>query len=426
MRFAVAKEIITPPFKTHLSGYEVVHDKYFQGIHDDLFVKTLLLDDGSTKVILLTLDLCFHDFALTQTVGNYLRNKYKVSPDNLILSYTHTHTGPAIKGYDPGQYSEEYEEFLLNRIQNCLDKAFVNIFEGTIEYGRINDDWSVNRRKCIDGKFVNAPNLEGVTDPELVFLKICDEDKNIKVLLLNHSCHVVTLGASSWISADFPGRICHLLEAEYYGSVSLFFQGAGANTRPKIAIDPAGDAWRSCRFDQVDEMSSAIVAGIKKAILRGQSVAIDSLNLGSKRFVIPLEIEPYPKAHFEKIANDAKEVPQMRKSANIVVQQYDSLDNVVRLNASIIRLSDDMYIAFLCGEVCVEVKQHIKKAFGDKEVIFIGYGDSTAYIPDDKIIQEGGYEAEGSVVEYGLKGKFKLGVDKKMQDTYCNNLQLVS
>ena len=85
-----------------------------------------------------------------------------------------------------------------------------------------------------------------------------------------------------------------------------------------------------------------------------------------------------------------------------------------------------MYIAFLCGEVCVEVKQHIKKAFGDKKVIFIGYGDSTAYIPDDKIIQEGGYEAEGSVVEYGLKGKFKPGVDKKMQDSYSENLQLIS
>ena len=30
--------------ETHLSGYNELHDKHFQGIHDDLFVKTLLMD----------------------------------------------------------------------------------------------------------------------------------------------------------------------------------------------------------------------------------------------------------------------------------------------------------------------------------------------------------------------------------------------
>jgi hypothetical protein len=427
MRFAVAKEIISPPLKTYLAGYEAVYGQHFQGIHDDLYVRTLWIDDGQKKVVLLTLDLCFHDFTLTQTVGEYLRNKYDVSPDDLILSYTHTHYGPVTKRHAQGQESEDYERFLLSRIQTCLDRAWVNFFEGSIEYGRISGDWSLNRRKCIDGTYINAPNFDGITDRELVFLKVCDQEKNVKSLLINYSCHPVSLGASLWISADFPGRICHLLEAEYYGVVSLFFQGACGNVRPRIAADRINQEWQSCTFDQVNEMSSSIVGRVREEIANGRSEPTERLALASRGFVIPLKIEPYPKDYFERIVKETKDDRPLRKrSAVNILRQYDSVDDIVPLHASIVRLNNDLYIAFLCGEVCVEVKQHVKKVFGNRRVIFIGYGDSTAYIPDDKIIQEGGYEAEGSVVGFGLKGKFKLGIDKTIQDAYRENLELLS
>ena len=46
----------------------------------------------------------------------------------------------------------------------------------------------------------------------------------------------------------------------------------------------------------------------------------------------------------------------------------------------------------------------------------MGYTDSTAYVPSDKIISEGGYEHEGSIVEYRLKGAFAPGIDKLVVD----------
>jgi hypothetical protein len=70
------------------------------------------------------------------------------------------------------------------------------------------------------------------------------------------------------------------------------------------------------------------------------------------------------------------------------------------------------------GEPCYEVKRKLERLFPGVTLLFWGYADATAYIPDDQIIVEGGYEAEGSVVEYGLKGPFRPGIDKRMAETF--------
>ena len=36
--FGVAREIITPPFKTAMAGYDTKRDTPFETIHDDLFM----------------------------------------------------------------------------------------------------------------------------------------------------------------------------------------------------------------------------------------------------------------------------------------------------------------------------------------------------------------------------------------------------
>ena len=85
----------------------------------------------------------------------------------------------------------------------------------------------------------------------------------------------------------------------------------------------------------------------------------------------------------------------------------------------------DVYLAWLCGEVCLEVKQEIEKVFAGKTLFFIGYCDGTAYIPEDKLIDEGGYEVTGSVVEFCLKGHFRKGINRKLRETYGEQLRLL-
>ena len=92
------------------------------------------------------------------------------------------------------------------------------------------------------------------------------------------------------------------------------------------------------------------------------------------------------------------------------------------LRASVIKLSDDLYIATLGGEPCFGVRKAIERAFGDKKIIFIGYTDACAYIVDDRILSEGGYEPTCHL-EYCLKGPFKPGLDARYTNAFEKALQ---
>jgi hypothetical protein len=423
MKFGIAKELITPPLKTHMGGYGSLYVKHFVGIHDDLFVKTLLLDDGRRRIVLMTCDLLMHDYALTETIGEYIESRHGIPRGNLVLSYTHSHAGPALEGYDPGQASPEYENFLLDRMKSCIDRACVNIVEGRMEFGSAEGDWNINRRLIVNGQMRLAPNLSGNKDRTINILKLSDTAGQCKALFLNYACHPVTLGDTLWISAEFPGRLCQVLDTHFYGCTTMFFQGAGANSRPLITAGP-DNKWKGCSFEEVDGMASAMAISVRNALDSGklQPVAPD---LAARQFLVTLETEVYPKEFFQKVLDDPKlaDSPPTLNEARLVLERYDRTDNTVPLHAAIIRLADGIYIASLCGEVCLEVKQEIEKVFEGKRLIFIGYCDGTAYIPDDKLIDEGGYEVDGSVVEFCLKGRFKKGINLKLREAYGTNLR---
>ena len=140
-KFGIGKEIITPPFKTCLSCSKY-YGKLYKEIHDDVYVKTAILNDGRTYALLISYDLLFHEHYLNIALKEYAFNKYGIPKDNTIVCYTHSHNSPSSKGYDSYNASDEYEEFLLERGKNCIDRAFTNIFEGSLHYGIVEGNWN--------------------------------------------------------------------------------------------------------------------------------------------------------------------------------------------------------------------------------------------------------------------------------------------
>lgn len=417
MRFAIAKDIITPDISLPMGGYNSFHNKRFHGIHDDLYVKALMLDDGKERLLFITLDLLFHSYALTLSVKEYVREKHGIKPDCLFLSYTHTHGGPALNGFgDPNQYSEQYEQFLLQRIRSCVDKMMLNQSEGTLEHGCIEGDWNINRRKPVDGAIQLAPNPEGNKDNKLHLLKLVDTTGKIKSLLINYACHPVTTRDTLILSGDFPGRICQILDAEYYGSTTLFFQGAGGNLRPKVTAREG--QFVTLTYEEVNEMSVAMAQRIRRAVVQAGVFRPIQPAFAALQFEIPLALDPFPKQHFVECLNDDANPAGIKATARQVLERYDQLPDEISLPGGIARLGRDVFIAFMGGEPCCEVKQNLESVFADKQLLFIGYADSTAYVPDDKLNREGGYEASGSTIEYGLKGPFSAGIDQRMDRVF--------
>lgn len=423
MQCGVAKDLITPPFQMFMGGYGSRYNKPPAGIHDDLYVKALLLDDGRQKILMMTFDTLFHDYAFRERLAEYAQRRHGITPDNVVVSYTHTHAGPTGATYDIGQISTEYEEFLWERSKACIDRVMTNVFAGTIAHGSVEGDWNMSRRALINGKRLNAPNPAGATDRTLHFLRIVDAEGKPRALLLNYACHPVTTGDRMFYSAEYPGRLCQLLEASNFGATALFFQGAGGTARPRVAAASA-TSWKNCTFAELDGMASDMARTVQQALSQGRLQPL-TLNLAARHFSIDLPLDVQPKAWFEEQLRK-ETFEQTRLRLRYILDRYDLLGDTVRLHAGVIRLSDEVYIAWLTGEVCLEVKQEIEKVFAGKRLIFIGYCDDIAYVPEDKLLDEGGYEPAGAVVEFRLKGPFKKGINARLRQAYGDALRGVA
>jgi hypothetical protein len=77
----------------------------------------------------------------------------------------------------------------------------------------------------------------------------------------------------------------------------------------------------------------------------------------------------------------------------------------------------------LAGEVVVDYSSILKKELNDPDLWIAAYSnDVSFYVPSRRILAEGGYEAEESMIYYGQPGPFSPGVEsaivKKVSDIY--------
>lgn len=432
MLFGVAKETITPAFPVKIA----CNGRYSEdsiGIHDDVFCRCLIMDDGKSKLILLSYDLLFHDRELNNTLAEYAHQTYGVSPSALVVSYTHAHTAPASRGYNPGHHNDCYEAYLVEQGKHCIDTAMCSMFDGTLTYGSSDTFHNCSRRGYVNGVCENAPAPHRARDTELFVLCIRDKKDTVRSIFVNYACHPVFYPTRDSISAEYPGRLCQLLDTQYYGSVSLFMQSAGGDVRPALAMDPTPNEdgsyhwfWNEMTFDHVDQLARELQTDIN-ALLGSDLMKPVAADFASDSFTLDLPMAPAPLSHFEEMVSyhhSPPGNPNLENAKRIVAGGYDSMPRSLPLHCQTLRLSKDLYVATMGGEPCFPVKQLIQSVFTDLDLCFVGYTDACAYIVSDDMLDEGGYEP-GAFLEYGLIGPFRKGVDEKYTSGFRDSLNRV-
>ncbi|MBQ2743140.1 MAG: neutral/alkaline non-lysosomal ceramidase N-terminal domain-containing protein [Oscillospiraceae bacterium] len=443
--FGAAKDIITPPKKLPLIGFAHLFGTDFTDVHDDLYVKSLILRDvdGET-VVLMSFDLLFHDDSLADELRKYVSEKYGIPPENLHVTYTHTHFAPAVKGYELDWYTNEYEAFLYERSTACIDRALMCMKKGTLEYSSVTGEWNISRRLLVDGEMMFRPNIDGECDKSIYLLKLADESGKTRALALNFACHPSNLSAQSVISSEYPGRLCQLIESEFYGTTAIFFQGFGSDAKLKIGAS-SSRRFRVVSYDDCNEAVIGMVQKIKAQLMRGEWQKLP-VKLGSDVFSLSLPLEIYPKEHYEEFKRAHEEktdegfalvkgTPEdiegnVRRfylsRADFLLDNYEVIPDELMLSCGVIRINPDFYIFSMGGEPGCNIASNLRKAFSEKQIICFGYNNAVAYIPSDKMISEGGYEAAGaSVEEYRLKGCIKSGVDKIYEKGYYDAMKRI-
>jgi len=424
MLFGIAKDIITPTFPMPLScPYGKMED--FKYIHDDVFVRCLVMDDGKNKTVLMAFDLLFHDRCLNFELEAYAKEKYGVKESAFIVGATHDHVSPASKGYSQIYARDEYEVFLLDRAKSCLDRAMCSMFEGTLEHTSFDAFFNMSRRGYRNGVFGSFASPDSPRDTEFSLLVVKDLSENIRSVVMNYACHPVFYPSPNSVSGEFPARVCQLVDANFYGCVSLYLQSAGGDVRPAATVVD-GDFAKPFGFDTNDgfarSIADEVVARAKEPHKK------EDLLISSDCFCKEFPMDPQSFEFFVAKVEDAKQYGEgniISVNAEYIVNEggYEKLEKSVPLYCQTIKLSDDLYIAAMGGEPTYRVKQIVTSCFGEKQVFFVGYTDSSTYIVSDFQLDEGGYEARDCHLEYRLIGPFKKGIDQKLVQGFTTSFK---
>src|SRR5262245_62132375 len=99
-KVGLARVKITPEQPLFMAGY-ASRNKPFEPIHDDLYAKAIVLDDGQgTRAALVTTDLIGFRGADAQPLREAIAAKTGIKATAVIINSSHTHTGPALSVSD--------------------------------------------------------------------------------------------------------------------------------------------------------------------------------------------------------------------------------------------------------------------------------------------------------------------------------------
>src|SRR6266542_111998 len=94
MQVGTAAVDITPPVGSFVKGQ--FQDRFAQLVHDPLYARAMVLDDGATTVALVACDLAVLANDTVAAIRSLVAAQSDLRPENVMVTATHTHTGPAM------------------------------------------------------------------------------------------------------------------------------------------------------------------------------------------------------------------------------------------------------------------------------------------------------------------------------------------
>jgi neutral ceramidase len=221
LRAAAAKAVITPPVG-HRMGQWGLRQGRSRGVHRHLYARAIVLDDGPTRLALLTLDVVGISRDVLERIRGRVRELTGIAADHLLVSSTHNHTTPDQMRNVPPELAA-YAELLTEHAAGAVYEACCRLEPARVGFGTGDlPGWTVNRQ------YPGEP-----VDTSVGVLRVDATDGRPIARVVNYACHGVCDGGQylEW-SGDMPGAMSAALEEWHPGAVGLYLQGAAGDVHP--------------------------------------------------------------------------------------------------------------------------------------------------------------------------------------------------
>ena len=270
LRAGAASVKITPSLSrtVFIGGYE--QNRIAESVHDDLWARALVLDDGQTRMAIVVCDLVGMSNYRVQRIRARIRS---VPPEKVLIATTHVHSGPDTlglwgkgplsSGLDP-TYMAELEEKVTTAVENAArDARPARLAVGTTDVP--------------EGLVYNS--REPIQDKQLTGLRFTDRDGKTIASMIHYGAHP-EVNKSKALTSDFVHYVREAVEKRF-GGVSLFLNGAlGGMVTPKVSAHS---------FEEMQRVGEGVGKAAVQALEKAEPETETRIAVRSKRVQLPLE-----------------------------------------------------------------------------------------------------------------------------------------
>ena len=432
-KLGAAKTGMTPPKGS------IIGDSYgirvSEGVHDELYIKTLVFEQAGQRVAFITLDVISLPHLLVMTSRALIHKQTGIAVNNIILNATHLHAGPQMNplfwdvvGGSAKLKSQEYTHKMPELILESVESAISKIQPVHVSIGNVQEtSISFNRRFLMkDGTFKTNPGKlnpnivrpAGPIDPSLSMVYFESLDKKPVAILVNFALHVAVVGGNNF-SSDFPGVMSNLIgKVKGEEVVTVFTNGTSGNINH---IDVSNSNQLS-GFDESERIGTILADRVLNALNSLRPIPITSLkatiqavNLPVFKVVEKLEMI-WAKDVISKFGNpkgsgfadvvSAWRILDLVKYQGGLDTRHNSTTTVpltvdgsaLESEVSVIAFGDQMALVGFPGDAFVELGLGIKlnSPFPFTIVSEQSGNGTLSYIPNKKAFPEGQYEVNSA------------------------------
>ncbi|MCX6222622.1 MAG: neutral/alkaline non-lysosomal ceramidase N-terminal domain-containing protein [Bacteroidia bacterium] len=277
------------------------NNKPANGIHDDLWARAMVVDDGKTRLAIVVLDAI--GFMNNDIIDVRKRISKASGITYAIISSTHTHEGPDLLGLwgkTPFQsgINPAHMEYVKNQAAKAIETAAKNLRPCRLS---VSQDLTGAANLVIDTR---KPE---VFDSGLRMIQVLDKETN-KTLgtLISFGDHPETLWSDNLLlTSDFPHFVREGIEKGVFSKDSLMRPGVGGvavyasaavgglmTTHPRLTIkDPfSGEEFKAPTFEKAAAQGKQMANLALQAMAKPEEV-IDSASISivAKTILFPLD-----------------------------------------------------------------------------------------------------------------------------------------
>lgn len=259
------------------------------GIHDSLWARTTVFDDGNSRIALVSLDAIgfFHD----QVIEVRKRIPGNLGIDYCMIASTHVHEAPdlmGIWGESPlkSGVNDEYMELVINQTIKSVENAVSNLEAVTLHFSK-NDSDALH--------LVTDTRKPEIHDPGMYIIEAKNLEGNTEGMLVSWADHPETLWSGNLlITSDFPHFFRKEIERQT-GGTCIYFNGAIGGlitTHPNLSVEhPAtGKSIKEASFEKAEAQGIQLANIAVKTMKESEtSISNGKILLSAQTFTVPFQ-----------------------------------------------------------------------------------------------------------------------------------------